>query len=54
MVRRLDEKHFAVDVTVAVSPQFFSWVFGLGGAVRILEPVEVKEQFQQQLAAMLD
>ena len=54
MVRSLDEKHFAVDVTVAVSPQFFSWVFGLGGAVRILEPVEVKEQFQQQLAAMLD
>nr|WP_302649726.1 WYL domain-containing protein [uncultured Agathobaculum sp.] len=54
MVRRLDEKHFAVDVTVAVSPQFFSWVFGLGGAVRILEPAEVKEQFQQQLAAMLD
>ena len=54
IVHKLDDAHFSVNVTVAVSPQFFSWVFGLGGAVRILEPIEVREQFQQQLKEMIE
>lgn len=54
MVQPYDEAHFAVNVTVAVSPQFFSWVFGLGGGVQIIEPRDVREQFQQQLKMLLE
>ena len=51
MVQKVDDAHFAVNVTVAVSPQFFSWIFGLSGAVQIIEPAEVREAFQQQIQA---
>lgn len=54
MVQPLDETHFAVNVTVAVSPQFFSWVFGLGGGVQITEPQAVRDQFQQQLKQLFE
>ena len=54
MVHKLDDEHFSVHVTVAVSPQFFSWIFGLGGAVRIAGPAEVREAFQQQLHTMCE
>ena len=54
MVQPLDEGYFAVNVTVAVSPQFFSWVFGLGGGVQILEPQDVRQQFQQQLKRLIE
>ena len=53
MVQKLDDAHFAVNVSVAVSPQFFSWVFGLGGAVQIIEPDDVCVSFRQQLQDML-
>lgn len=53
MIQPLDEAHFAANVTVAVSPQFFSWVFGLGGGVQIAEPQEVRDQFEQQLRGLL-
>lgn len=53
MVQPLDETHFAVNITVAVSPQFFSWIFGLGGGVQITEPQAVRDQFQQQLKQLL-
>ena len=53
MVQKLDDAHFAVNVSVAVSPQFFSWVFGLGGAVQIIEPDDVCISFRQQLQDML-
>lgn len=53
MVQPADEGHFAVNVTVAVSPQFFSWVFGLGGGVQIVDPPEVRHAFQQQLRQQL-
>ena len=36
---------FTAFVRVAVSEQFFGWVAALGGAVRILSPQPVKEQF---------
>ena len=54
MVQKLDEEHFAVNVTVAVSPQFFSWVFGLGGAIRIMEPADVRAAFQRHLHDMIE
>ena len=54
MVQPLEDGYFAVNVTVVVSPQFFSWVFGLGGGVQILEPQDVRQQFQQQLKQLLE
>lgn len=54
MVQPVDEGHFAVNVTVAVSPQFFSWVFGLGGGVQIVSPENVHSEFQKQLRQLLE
>ena len=54
MLRRHSDTHFCISVTVAVSPQFFSWVFGLGGAVTIASPTEVREAFQKQIRSMLE
>lgn len=48
-----DEGHFYAGVNVAVSPQFFAWVFGLGGAVEITEPREVVKEYQALLKKSL-
>ncbi|MBE5804501.1 MAG: WYL domain-containing protein [Clostridiales bacterium] len=45
-----DKNHFRVTVPVAVSQQFFGWVFGLGKYVRIVGPEHVKEMMQKSLA----
>ena len=45
-----DERHFRVTVSVAVSNQFYGWVFGLGKAVRIVGPESVKEGMKKALA----
>ncbi|MBR3796898.1 MAG: WYL domain-containing protein [Clostridia bacterium] len=45
-----DERHFRVTVSVAVSNQFYGWVFGLGKAVRIIGPECVKEGMKKALA----
>ena len=43
----VDEEHFRVSVEVAVSPQFFGWVAGLGGQVKIVGPEEVAAQMRE-------
>ena len=40
-------------VKVVVSPQFFGWVFGLEGAVEVLEPDSVRHKMRQSLRDML-
>lgn len=45
-IHRVDDDRSETTVTVFVSDQFFGWVFGLGGEVKILEPKDVKEQFE--------
>lgn len=47
---RVDDNHFRIVVPVAVSQQFFAWVFGLGKAVRIAGPESVKGQMKTALA----
>ena len=49
-----DEDHFFINVTVAVSPQFFSWVFSLEGNVRIVEPADVRDAFEKQLHQFIE
>lgn len=50
MMMKEDKDHFRVTVPVAVSQQFFGWVFGLGNYVRIVAPESVKAQMQKALA----
>ena len=45
----VDEDHFQIRATVAVSPQFFGWLFGLDGEAAITAPREVMEMFSEQL-----
>lgn len=42
----VDEEHFTVDVDVAVSPQFFGWIIGTGGKMKIAGPEEVVKEFK--------
>lgn len=48
-VTSVDEDHFQIRTTVAVSPQFFGWLFGLDGEAAITAPREVMDAFQAQL-----
>lgn len=36
---------FRININVAVSPTFFSWIFGFGDKIKIISPVSVKEKF---------
>ena len=49
-----DENHFTIKVDVAVSPQFFAWVFGFGTAVEILSPENVREGYKKTLVGLCD
>ena len=46
----VDKNHFKITVPVAVSQQFYGWVFGLGKMVRIVGPDDVKEGMKKALA----
>ncbi len=44
-----DDSHFSITVEVAVSPQFFGWVCGFGGRVRILAPGSVVRKMKEHI-----
>ena len=48
-----DENHFRITVNVAVSGQFFGWVFGLGKKARIVAPESVREQMKAELMEVM-
>lgn len=50
VVMKEDDRHFRITVPVAVSNQFYGWVFGLGKTVRIIGPESVKEGMKKALA----
>ena len=54
MVQPDDSTHFFASVTVAVSPQFYAWVVGLNGAVRIVAPQHVCDSFRELLLEQLE
>lgn len=43
--RKVDGDCVLVRVNVAVSPQFFAWVLGISGGIRIEAPAQVREEF---------
>ena len=48
-----DGDHFHVHVTVAVSPQFWGWVTGIGPGIEIVSPAEVREAYSEYLRTIL-
>lgn len=49
MIIPKDEEHFNVSVNVAVSAQFFGWIFALGDGVQILGPESVVEKMKEEI-----
>ena len=50
IVIKHDKTHFRVTVPVAVSSQFYGWIFGLGKSVKIIAPESVKQGMKKALA----
>ena len=46
---KTDDAHFSVSAEVAVSPQFYAWIFGLGTGARITGPAQVVDGMKQML-----
>lgn len=53
-VREESEDSFLVDIRVALSPQFFGWVFGLSEKVEIVFPKTAVEKYKEELKKVLD
>ena len=48
-----DKEYFHVHVTVAVSPQFYGWVTGVGAGIEIISPEEVRSGYSEYLRGIL-
>ncbi|MBQ1241888.1 MAG: WYL domain-containing protein, partial [Oscillospiraceae bacterium] len=48
-IRKKGSRHFETMVCVAVSPQFYAWVFGLGLDAEITAPSEVRKEMRRML-----
>ena len=45
IIHKEEKDHFQISVDVAVSPQFYGWVFGLGKKARIIGPKDVRKGY---------
>ena len=52
-VRKRDDGHFSVRVTVAVSGQFFGWLTGLGKGACLLAPANIVEEYREYLRSVM-
>ena len=50
----IDDKHFKATVTVSPSPTFYRWVFGWNGAMKIISPEKVREEYRTMLRNALE
>ena len=50
----IDDARFEAKVTVAVSPQFFGWIVGLGRGVRITAPQAVVKKMQSEVKRLAE
>ena len=53
MIIPADDGQFRVRVLVAVSPQFFGWVTGIGSGIRITGPGMVQKEYREYLKEIL-
>lgn len=49
-----DEERFCVTVELAVSPQFFAWLFGFGAEAEIVSPPDVRHAAAEQAESILN
>ena len=49
MIVPMNEYYFRINVKVAVSPQFFGWIFGLGDKIKILGPKTIVKRMKEEL-----
>ena len=47
-----DKEHFQINVKVAVSPQFLSWVIALGDGAKIVGPENVVQKMREEIARL--
>ena len=50
----VDEEHFRAKILVSVNQQFFGWVTGIGKAMEIEGPVEVRDMYKEYLRNIID
>ena len=50
----VDDNHFKAIVTVSLSPTFYRWVFGWNGAMRILGPQQVKDEYKAMVQRAIE
>lgn len=49
IIAPIDDDHFRTTITVAVSKQFFGWIMGIDGDVRVVAPDSVVEQIKSEI-----
>ena len=49
---KADDRHFRITGPIAVSPQFYDWVFGLKNMVTIESPQSVVDGMKEMLSAV--
>ena len=49
IIAPIDDDHFRTTVTVAVSKQFFGWIMGIDGDVRVVAPDSVVKQIKSEI-----
>lgn len=54
IVAPAEDGYFTIRVKVAVSNQFFGWIFGLGSGVKILEPENVVTKMKEHVSSVYD
>ncbi len=54
MLRRIDDEKFVVNVEVAVSTQFLSWIIGLGEGAKLVGPESVVELMKKEIDRLVE
>lgn len=54
LTEEIDDSHFKATVTVSPSPTFYRWVFGWNGAMKILGPKNVIEEYKAMARKALE
>ncbi|MDO4544523.1 MAG: WYL domain-containing protein [Bacillota bacterium] len=53
ILQKVDSGHFRISQEVTVSGQFYGWLVGLGSGIKIIDPDDIAEEFQQRLAEIM-
>ncbi|MEG0570146.1 MAG: WYL domain-containing protein [Oscillospiraceae bacterium] len=54
MIIAADENNFLTNVDISVSSQFFGWLAGFSGKIKIVSPASVKEEYKAYIMSILD